>query len=370
VTDAAVTDAAVTDAAVTDAAITDAAVTDAAMAKEAGRTAMHVLVTGAAGFIGSHVAAALLDRGDVVTGVDDFNDFYDPARKEENAALLLPRPGFQLVRGSILDDGVLDRAFAPRVVAGATRGPDVVVHLAAWAGVRPSIARPALYQRQNVEGTVAVLDRARATAAGAPPRFVFASSSSVYGDNARVPFHEDDRVDHPVSPYAATKRAGELLVGTYSHLYGIFATSLRFFTVYGPRQRPEMAIHKFAQLIVDGQPVPQYGDGSTSRDYTYINDIVKGVIAAVDRATGPTHRIYNLGNATTVRLDELIARLAQSLRVPARVDLLPPQPGDVPVTFADVTRARDELGYVPTTPLHAGLERFATWFLARHGRAP
>jgi UDP-glucuronate 4-epimerase len=328
---------------------------------------MHVLVTGAAGFIGSHVSAALLARGDVVTGVDDFNGFYDPARKEENAAPLLASPGFALVRGSILDEAVRGAAFRPRDVEGRPRVPDVVVHLAAWAGVRPSIEQPALYQRQNVEGTVVLMDSARGTPAmsGRPPRFVFASSSSVYGDNAKVPFHEDDRVDHPVSPYAATKRAGELLVDTYSQLYGLFSTSLRFFTVYGPRQRPEMAIHKFAQLLVDGKPVPRFGDGSTARDYTFIEDIVKGVLAAVDRTAGPAHRIYNLGNARTVRLDELITKLAAALNVPERVQPLPAQPGDVPLTFADVTRARDELGYVPTTPIEVGLERFAAWFLAR-----
>ncbi len=331
---------------------------------------MHVLVTGAAGFIGSHVSEALLARGDVVTGVDEFNAFYDPRVKEEHAALLAAHPRFALVRGSILDPAVRARAFASRVVDDVARPPDVVVHLAAWAGVRPSIEQPALYQRENVEGTVAMLDAARATktVAGAPPRFVFASSSSVYGGNTKVPFHEDDPVDHPVSPYAATKRAGELLLYTYSHLYGIFSTSLRFFTVYGPRQRPEMAIHKFAQLIIDGRPVPRYGDGSTARDYTFIEDIVSGVVASVDRCTGPAFRIYNLGNSRTVRLDELIDQLAAALGVPAQIQALPEQPGDVPLTFADVSRARAELGYAPATPLAPGLARFAAWFLARRQR--
>ncbi len=331
---------------------------------------MHVLVTGAAGFIGSHVCEALLGRGDIVTGVDDFNGFYDPHIKEEHAALLASHPRFALVRGTILDPTVRDRAFAARATDEGERTPDVVVHLAAWAGVRPSIERPALYQRENIEGTVAMLDAARASATGAggPPRFVFASSSSVYGGNTKVPFAEDDPVDHPVSPYAATKRAGELLLSTYSHLYGLFSTSLRFFTVYGPRQRPEMAIHKFAQLLVEGKPVPRYGDGSTARDYTYIDDIVSGVIAAVDRTTGPAFRIYNLGNAQTVRLDVLIDTLAAALGVPALVQPLPEQPGDVPLTFADVSRARVELGFSPATPLGPGLSRFATWFLARRRR--
>ena len=335
---------------------------------------MHVLVTGAAGFIGSHVCEALLARGDVVTGLDNFNDFYDPRIKEDHAALLQRHPRFSLVRGSILDDEARKKAFAARATdqgdGDGGRVPDVVVHLAAWAGVRPSIERPALYQRENIEGTVAMMDAARSTTthAGTPPRFVFASSSSVYGGNSRVPFHEDDPVDHPVSPYAATKRAGELLLYSYSHLYGLFSTSLRFFTVYGPRQRPEMAIHKFAQLLVDGKPVPRYGDGSTARDYTFIEDIVEGVIASVDRCTGPPFRIYNLGNSRTVRLDELIEKLAASLGVPPSFQALPEQPGDVPLTFADVTRARDELGYAPGTPIEPGLARFAAWFLQRRRR--
>ncbi len=330
----------------------------------------HVLVTGAAGFIGSHLCEALLARGDVVTGLDNFNSFYDPKVKEEHAALLLAHPRFSLVRGSVLDPEALRTSFLPRDTATGPRVPDVVVHLAAWAGVRPSIEQPALYQRENIEGTIAVLDQVRATktAQGTPPRFVFASSSSVYGGNTKVPFQEDDPVDHPVSPYAATKRAGELLLFSYTHLYNIFATSLRFFTVYGPRQRPEMAIHKFAQLLVEEKPVPRYGDGSTARDYTYIDDIVNGVIAAIERQTGPTFRIYNLGNAQTVRLDELIETLARALGVPPRFVALPEQPGDVPLTYADVSRARAELGYVPTTPIDAGLARFAAWFLERRRR--
>jgi UDP-glucuronate 4-epimerase len=331
---------------------------------------VHVLVTGAAGFIGSHVCEALLARGDVVTGVDNFNAFYDPRTKEEHATLLSQHPRFSLVRGTILDASVRARAFAPRATGDGERVPDVVVHLAAWAGVRPSIEQPALYQRENIEGTVAMMDSARATttASGTPPRFVFASSSSVYGGNTKVPFAEDDPVDHPVSPYAATKRAGELLLYSYSHLYGLFSTSLRFFTVYGPRQRPEMAIHKFAQLLVDGKPVPRYGDGSTARDYTFIDDIVSGVVASVDRCTGPSFRIYNLGNSRTVRLDELIEKLAASLGVPPLFQPLPEQPGDVPLTFADVTRARAELGYAPLTPIEPGLARFAAWFLQRRRR--
>jgi UDP-glucuronate 4-epimerase len=316
---------------------------------------LRVLVTGACGFIGSHVCEALLARGDTVVGIDNFNRFYDPSIKEGHRSLLEAHPRFSLVRGSILDEAVRARAFATR--------PDVVVHLAAWAGVRPSIEQPALYQRENIEGTVVMMDSARAArdAAGAPPRFVFASSSSVYGGQTKVPFHEDDPVMEPVSPYAATKRAGELLLFTYSHLYGLFSTSLRFFTVYGPRQRPEMAIFMFARKMLAGQPVPRYGDGSTARDYTFIDDIVSGVLAAVDRTAGPAFRIYNLGNSRTVRLDELIAAIGRAVgREPIVLDL-PEQPGDVPLTFADISRARAELGYNPQTPLELGLERFAAW---------
>ena len=318
---------------------------------------MRALVTGACGFIGSHVCETLLARGDVVVGLDNFNDFYDPRLKEENRALLEQRGSFSLVRGSILDAAALAGAFTPR--------PDVVVHLAAWAGVRPSIERPALYVRENVDGTVAVMDALRALPlpSGALPKLVFASSSSVYGTNAKVPFEEDDPIAQPVSPYAATKRAGELLAYTYHHLYGMDVTCLRFFTVYGPRQRPEMAIHKFARLLLDGKPVPRYGDGSSRRDYTFIADIVQGVLASVDRCAG--FHIYNLGNSRTVTLNELISGLAAALGVTARIDPQPEQPGDVPITFAAVSRAVRALDYRPDFPLERGLAAFATWLRAR-----
>lgn len=325
---------------------------------------MRIVLTGACGFIGSHVGEALLRRGDTVVGVDDFNDFYDPRIKERHRALLEEHAGFSLVRGTILDDAVIAAAFA--------EPPDAVVHLAAWAGVRPSIDKPLLYARENVDGTTVVLEALRAQQArtGRAPRLVFASSSSVYGGNTKVPFHEDDPVDHPVSPYAATKKAGELLCFTYHHLFQIPITCLRFFTVYGPRQRPEMAIHKFAQLLADGRPVPRYGDGKTARDYTFIDDVVQGVLAAVDRCgqQGGGYRIYNLGNSRTVTLDELIEKLAAALGLPVQVEALPEQPGDVPLTFADVTRARAELDYRPDFPLEKGLERFAAWFVAERSR--
>ncbi|MBI1949337.1 MAG: GDP-mannose 4,6-dehydratase [Deltaproteobacteria bacterium] len=318
---------------------------------------MRLLVTGACGFIGSHVCEALVARGDTVVGLDNFNDFYDPRLKEHNRAALEARPGFSLVRGSILDEEAMAQAFVAR--------PDAVVHLAAWAGVRPSIERPALYVRENVDGTVAVMDalRAQPRVAGALPKLVFASSSSVYGTNAKVPFEEDDPIAHPVSPYAATKRAAELLAYTYHHLYGLDVTCLRFFTVYGPRQRPEMAIHKFARLLLDGKAVPRYGDGTTRRDYTFIADIVQGVLASIDRCAG--FHIYNLGNSRTVTLNELIEKLATALGVTAKVEALPEQPGDVPITYADVSRAVRELDYRPDFPLERGLAEFATWLKAR-----
>ncbi len=318
---------------------------------------MRLVVTGACGFIGSHLCEALLTRGDTVVGVDNLNDFYDPRLKEENGALLARHAGFSLVRGSILDERVLTNAFSAR--------PDAVVHLAAWAGVRPSIERPALYVRENIDGTVAVMDalRAQPRVGGALPKLVFASSSSVYGTNAKVPFAETDPIARPVSPYAATKRAGELLAHTYHHLFRVDVTCLRFFTVYGPRQRPEMAIHKFARRMLDGLPVPRYGDGSARRDFTYITDVVHGVLAAIDRCAG--FHIYNLGNSRTVTLTELIDKLAAALGVTPAVEALPDQPGDVPITYADITLAARDLDYRPDYPLERGLAEFAAWLKAR-----
>jgi UDP-glucuronate 4-epimerase len=330
---------------------------------------VRVLVTGACGFIGSHVTEALLRRGDTVVGIDDFNDFYDPRIKEGHREILERSPGFSLVRGSVLDEAALALALGADPGGAGGGGVDAVIHLAAWAGVRPSIERPQLYARENVSGTTAVLEAIRRLPprAEGPPRLVFASSSSVYGGNEKVPFHEDDPVDHPVSPYAATKKAGELLCWTFHHLHRLPVTCLRFFTVYGPRQRPEMAIHKFAQLLADGRPIPRYGDGKSARDYTFIDDIVQGVLAAVDRCGqfGGGFRIYNLGNSRTVSLDELIEKLAAALRVAPRIEPLPDQPGDVPLTCADVSRARAELDYRPDFPLERGLARFAAWFQAR-----
>jgi UDP-glucuronate 4-epimerase len=304
------------------------------------------------------VSEALLARGDEVVGIDNFNDFYDPAIKESHRAILENNSGFRLVRGSILIKTALRDCFRKHI--------DAVVHLAAWAGVRPSIEQPALYTKENVDGTVAVLEAARAQKV--KPKLVLASSSSVYGGNVKVPFHEDDPVPQPISPYAATKRACELLAWTYHHLWKLDVTMLRFFTVYGPRQRPEMAIHKFAALLASGKPVPRYGDGKSARDYTFIDDIVQGVLAAVDSCGqfGGGWRIYNLGNSRTVTLDELIALLAKALGVDAKIESLPDQPGDVPITFADVSRAREELGFKPDFPIERGIKIFAEWYRAKH----
>lgn len=311
-----------------------------------------VVVTGGAGFIGSHLCEALSKRGDRVVAIDNLNDFYDPAIKRGNLAALSKLPSFRFVEADIRDR----KRMAAEI--GSAR-PDAIVHLAAMAGVRPSTENPSLYADVNVMGTVALLDAA--VGAGVK-RFVFASSSSVYGNNEKAPFSEDDRVDEPISPYAATKKAGELIVHSYSHLHGLAAPCLRFFTVYGPRQRPEMAIHKFARLILAGKPLPVFGDGSMRRDFTYIDDIVDGVVRSLDRASG--YRIYNLGESRTVTLTELIAALEKALGRKATIERMPEVPGDVKVTYADVARARKELGYAPSFPLEEGLRRFAEWLRA------
>lgn len=313
----------------------------------------HVVVTGAAGFIGSHLSEALLRAGWQVTGLDAFDRFYDPAVKRRNIADCLGCTAFRLVEGDIRDRAVVEAVFGG--------GVDAVVHLAARAGVRPSIEDPLLYQDVNVNGTCLLLEVARGHGIR---RFIFASSSSVYGNNKKVPFSEADRVDHPISPYAATKKAGELICHTYHHLFGMAVTCLRFFTVYGPRQRPDLAIHKFGRLIEQGKPIPVFGDGSMMRDHTYIADIVAGIMAALERAEG--YHIYNLGNSNPVSLADLIAALERALGRKAVIHRLPNQPGDVERTFADISLARSELGFRPSTTLEEGLRRFVAWM--RSGR--
>ena len=316
-----------------------------------------ILVTGAAGFIGSHVAEALVARGDEVIGVDNFDPFYPRAVKEQNLAGLRRAPGFRFVEGDVRDSALV-RAQLDRTT--------VVVHLAARAGVRPSIEQPGEYVSLNVDGTVGVLEAMRAAGTGA---LVFGSSSSVYGDGAPVPFREDYPATAPISPYAATKRAGELLCATWVHLFGMRTLALRFFTVYGPRQRPDLAIHAFTRLLSSGHPVPRYGDGSTERDYTYVTDIVQGVIAAVDwvRTGPPAFDIVNLGESRTTRLDRLIALIGGALGVEPRIEERPMQPGDVRRTFADVTKAQRLLGYRPTTTVEDGIPRFVRWYEETHG---
>ncbi|MET0623142.1 MAG: GDP-mannose 4,6-dehydratase [Pyrinomonadaceae bacterium] len=312
----------------------------------------NVLVTGGAGFIGSHLVARLLAEGGWrVHVVDDFNDFYDPEVKRRNVAPHLGREEFRLHEADIRDRAALEAIFE-----GA--GFDVIVHLAARAGVRPSLLEPVLYAETNINGTLNLLELARAHGAR---QFVFGSSSSVYGENEKVPFAEDDPVARPISPYAATKAAGELLCHTYSHLFGVRCVCLRFFTVYGARQRPDLAIHKFARLISEGKPIPVFGDGTTRRDYTYVDDIIAGVRAAMDyEATA--YEVFNLGESRTVELRGLIELLERELGRKALVERQPAQPGDVPQTFADVTKARRLLGYDPRTPIEEGIRRFVDWF--------
>lgn len=325
------------------------------------------LVTGAAGFIGSHVVEALLAVGHRVVGLDNFDDFYPRGVKESNLARVLGAPAFRLVEGDVRD---------ARLLAGLTTSDTVVVHLAARAGVRPSIELPELYTSVNVLGTATLLEAARLAGAR---RVVYASSSSVYGDTAPVPFEETWPAVQPISPYAATKRAAELLCATYAHLYPARIIALRFFTVYGPRQRPDLAIHKFARLMAEGRPVPFFGDGSTERDYTYIDDIVAGVLGAVDwtgaaMAGAGAFEIVNLGESRTTRLDRLVGLVSEALAgegMPASpvLDRRPAQPGDVLRTCADISKARRLLGYAPATTVEEGIPRFVRWFKEAYGRS-
>ncbi|MEJ2701500.1 MAG: GDP-mannose 4,6-dehydratase [Sedimentisphaerales bacterium] len=309
---------------------------------------MKILVTGAAGFIGSHLCERLLGDGRAVIGVDSFDSFYDPRIKRRNIEDCLKNENFQLVEADIRDHDAMDRA------VGA--GVDVIVHLAARAGVRPSIAQPLLYADVNINGTMVLLEAAKKYNI---KRFIFASSSSVYGNNEKVPFSEEDNVDFPISPYAATKKAGELICHTYHHLYDISITCLRFFTVYGPRQRPDLAIHKFVRLIEEGESIPVFGDGSMMRDFTYIDDIIDGAVAAMERCDG--FHVYNLGESQPIAVNDLIAEIENALGKKAVKEYLPPQPGDVERTYADVTMAVRDLDYKPSAPLQVGLAKFTTW---------
>lgn len=313
-----------------------------------------VLLTGAAGFIGSHVGEALVARGYSVVGLDSFDPFYDRRIKERNLEALRRHPRFHLIEGDI------------RSAEIPCTPETVVVHLAAKAGVRPSLEAPAEYASVNVVGTTRLLEIARAAGAR---RFVFGSSSSVYGDSTPSPYRENAPAVEAVSPYGATKRAGELLCHTFAGLYGMRIMSLRFFTVYGPRQRPDLAIHKFTRLLACQEPIPQFGDGSAERDYTYVADIVEGVVRAVDwtAGAGPVHEIVNLGGGEAVRLDRLIAMLADRVGVQPRIVRHAVQPGDVRRTEADPTKAERVLGFRPTTRIADGLDRFVAWYRDVHG---
>lgn len=312
-----------------------------------------ILVTGAAGFIGSSLVERLLTRGDRVVGVDNFDPFYDRASKERNLAQAHDSPAFRFVEADCTDPAGIKGALADEEF-------EVVVHLAAKAGVRPSIARPLDYATANVLGTQVMLDVARTRAAG---RFILGSSSSVYGNNRKIPFAEEDRVDAPISPYAATKVASEVLCRTWHHLYGLSMVALRFFTVYGPRQRPDLAIRKFATHMLRDEPIPMFGDGSSQRDYTWIDDILSGVVAAIDyTATVPGQfEIINLGGSRTTTLKRLIDLLALALDCEPRIDPQPTQPGDVRRTYADITKAGRLLGYAPMTTIEEGIPRFVSW---------
>lgn len=314
---------------------------------------MNFLVTGGAGFIGSHVCEKLLNDGHEVCAFDDLNDFYDPAIKQRNIRDIqsLAKP-FTFVQGDLTDTEDVAEAFG-------TLRFDQVIHLAARAGVRPSLAEPALYQRVNVEGTVNILEEARARNV---KKITIASSSSVYGVNSKVPFSESDPIFKAISPYASSKLACEALGHTYHHVYGMDIAMLRFFTVYGPRQRPDLAIHKFARRIRDGQSIPMFGDGSSARDYTYVTDTLQGILACTRKEFG--FEVFNLGESQTVKLNYLIELIGKAMGREPNIDRQPMQPGDVPITFADITKARELLDYHPQVKIEDGIPRFIEWFNA------
>jgi len=308
-----------------------------------------ILVTGGAGFIGSHLCEALVAAGHEVVVLDDFNDYYDPAVKEANLGGL--RGKIEIVRGDISDDAVVVDTFTRHRFDG-------VFHLAARAGVRPSIANPRLYFSTNMDGTLNLLEACRHHGV---KFLVFASSSSVYGVNTKVPFAETDLIERTISPYAATKLAGEQMCSNYSHLFGLRCACLRFFTVYGPRQRPDLAISKFTAAMLAGRPIDRYGDGSTARDYTYVDDIVRGILAAADYTEQSPFEIFNLGGAATTTLAELIGMVEKATGCEAEIRQLPDQPGDVPRTYADVSKAERLLGYRPQVAISEGITRYVAW---------
>lgn len=317
---------------------------------------MVILVTGGAGFIGSHLCGRLMREGHRVVCLDNFNDFYNPEIKRRNIQEAIGEEQFELIEGDIRDTQLIERIFREHSL-------DIVAHLAARAGVHPSIDYPKLYEEVNVQGTINLLEACREFGV---QNFVFASSSSVYGGNSKVPFSEEDRVETPISPYSATKRAGELFCYTYHRLFNINIACLRYFTVYGPRQRPEMAIHKFTRLIDGNERVPMYGDGQSMRDYTYIDDIIDGTLEAISRNKG--YEIYNLGEFHTTTLIDLIRMLEEALGKKAIIETLPEQKGDMPITYANIKKARKRLDYAPRVSMEEGIGRFVEWY--RQNRFP
>lgn len=331
---------------------------------------MKILVTGAAGFIGARLSERLLERGDTVLGYDNLNDYYDPSLKEARLRRLQPQAGFSMVRGGLEDRSALEAAFDGFA-------PQRVVNLAAQAGVRYSLQNPHAYIQSNIVGFMNVLEACRHHSV---EHLVYASSSSVYGGNRKLPFAVEDSVDHPLSLYAASKKANELMAHTYSHLYRLPTTGLRFFTVYGPWGRPDMALFQFTQRILAGEPIELFNNGQHTRDFTYIDDIVEGVIRTLDHVPGPDpnydprapnpatsdapYRVYNIGNNAPVQLLDYIEVLEQALGRKAQRRLLPLQPGDVPDTFADVSALQRDVGYAPSTPIQTGIARFVQWYRA------
>ncbi len=317
---------------------------------------MNILITGAAGFIGSHTAEKLVSNGHSVVGIDNFDPYYPRHFKLQNIETLKGDKKFSFFEGDILDKVFLSKILNQHKI-------EVVIHLAAKAGVRPSIENIEDYYQTNVTGTVTLLECMRAKGI---TKMLFASSSSIYGNNVKTPFAETDIVDNPISPYASTKQSGELLCHVYSHLYGFDITCLRFFTVFGPRQRPDLAIHKFTRLIEEGMPIPIFGDGSTGRDYTFINDITEGIHCALHKMN--RFKIYNLGESKIILLRDLIKAIENRLGKKAILDIKPMQPGDVQITYADIEKARKEIGYNPLYDLKTGIDNFVTWYLGNRSK--
>jgi UDP-glucuronate 4-epimerase len=317
---------------------------------------MSILITGGSGFIGSHLVDNLIESNKIIN-VDDINDFYSPDIKKNNMNTHLIHPNYRFYQYDIADYNLMKKVFEENEIS-------MVIHLAARAGVRPSLIDPLLYNQTNITGTMNLLELSREFKV---PKFIFGSSSSVYGSRKDGPFEEEMKIDRPISPYAATKAAGEQICYTYSHLYNMQIVCLRFFTVYGPRQRPDLAIHKFSKLIYEDKPIPVFGDGSAKRDYTYIDDILQGVLYSMNYDK-TQFEVFNLGESQTIELKYLIELIEQNLGKKASIEWLPNQPGDVPITYADITKAREYLAYNPTTKIESGIEKFTRWFLEQRVR--